>query len=162
MSRASVREAVVNYFQPPRAIGLNKVFPSMPKRIEGYWFRYGQPSGVASGAVGIVQLVGENEERIAIGGEHSGKKRVRYDVQLELYQHSVQRNAEDAMADFDALVDNVKAALRADRRLGDYPIIFEAGEQYLLGEYGEPKVLGDGSTEIWGAIRFEVSEVLDT
>jgi hypothetical protein len=160
MSRQTVRSAVVNYFAPPRVNGLNKVFSSMPKRIEGGWFRYGQPAGTPSGAVAIVQIVSESEERIAIGGEHDGKKWVHYDVQLELYQHSVRAHSEDAMADFDVLVDNVKDALRADRRLSDYPVIFEAGEKYLLGEYGEPKVLGDGSTEIWGAVRFEVSEVI--
>lgn len=160
MSRQTVRAAVVAYFSPPRVFGLNHVFPSMPKRIEGHWFRYGLPAGTPSGAVGIVHIIGESEDRIAIGGEHDGKKWVHYDVSLELYQHSVQRLSEDAMADFDVLVDNVKAALRADRRLDEWPVIFEAGEKYLLGEYGEPKVLGDGSTEIWGAVRFEVSEVI--
>lgn len=160
MSRATVRSAVLAYFAPPRVNGLNKVFSSMPKRIEGHWFRYGQSAGTPSGAVGIVHIAGESEERIAIGGETDGWKWVHYDVQLDLYQHSVHPLSEDAMTDFDTLVDAVKDALRADRRLSDYPVIFEAGEKYLLGEYGEPKVLGDGSTEVWGTVRFEVSEVI--
>jgi hypothetical protein len=162
MSRATVRRAVSVYFEPPTVPGLNKVFTSMPKRIEGTWFRYGQPAGTYSGAVAIVNIESEQEQRIAIGGEHSGWKRVSYTVALDLYQHSIQRLAEDAMTDFDALVDNVKAALRAERRLEDYPVIFEAGEKFLDGEYGEPKVLADGSTEIWGTVRFEVSEVIQT
>jgi hypothetical protein len=83
-------------------------------------------------------------------------------VQLQVYQHSLQRHSEDAMNDFDTVMDNIKALLRADRRLDDYPVIFEAGEKYLEGEYGEPKVLADGATEIWGAVRFEVSEILTT
>lgn len=162
MSRATVRSAVVNYFAPPRVMGLNKVFSAQPKRIEGNWFRYGQPAGTPSGAVGIVHIISENEERIAIGGETSGKKWVHYEVEMQLFQHSIRQHSEDAMADFDALVDNFKEALRADRRLEDYPVVFEAGEKSLVGEYGEPRVLNDGSTEIWGAVRFEVSEILTT
>lgn len=162
MSRATVRSAVMNYFEPPAVAGLNKLFSALPKRIEGTWFRYGQPAGTLSGCVGVVHIVTESEERIAIGGEHSGKKWVHYTVELQVYQHSLERHAEDAMANFDTVIDNIKAHLRADRRLDDYPVIFEAGEKYLDGEYGEPKVLADGSTEIWGAVRFEVSEILTT
>lgn len=162
MSRATVRAAVQAYFEPPAVTGLNKLFSALPKRIEGTWFRYGKPAGTLSGCVGVVHIVGESEERIAIGGEHSGKKWVHYEVQLQVFQHSLQRHAEDAMNDFDTVMDNIKALLRADRRLDDYPVIFEAGEKYLEGEYGEPKVLADGSTEIWGAVRFEVSEILTT
>lgn len=162
MSRATVRSAVLNYFEPPTVAGLNKLFSAHPKRIEGTWFRFGQPAGTESGAVGVVHIVGEYEERIAIGGEHSGKKWVHYTVELQVFLHSVHRHSEDAMNDFDAVIDGVKAALRADRRLDDYPVIFEAGEKALEGEYGEPRVLQDGSTEIWGAVRFEVSEILTT
>ena len=160
MSRATVRAAVAAYFAPPVVTGLNKVFSAAPKRIEGTWFRYGQPAGTWSGAVGVIGIVSESEERIAIGGDVSGKKWVHYEVEMQLFQHSVRTHSEDAMADFDAMVDNFKDELRAGRRLNSYPIIFEAGERELVGEYGEPKVLADGATEIWGAVRFEVSEVL--
>jgi hypothetical protein len=134
----------------------------MPKRIEGTWFRYGQPPGTKSGCVAYVHILSESEERIAIGGEHSGVKWVHYEVELNVFQHSLEPHAEDAMANFDLVIDNIKALLRADRRLNDYPVIFEAGEKSLQGEYGDPKVLADGSTEIWGAVRFEVSEMLTT
>lgn len=162
MSRQTVRSAVVDYFAPPTVSGLNKVFPAAPKRIEGTAFRDGQPAGTESGAVGIVNLVSEWEERIAIGGEHSGKKWVHYTVELQIFLHSIRRLSEEAMQDFDEVIDGVKAALRADRRLDDWPVIFEAGEKVLEGEYGDPRVLQDGSTEIWGAVRFEVSEILTT
>lgn len=162
MSRATVRQAVMDYFEPPAVAGLNKLFPSAPKRIEGTWFRYGQPAGTLSGCVAYINIVSETEERIAIGGEHSGKKWVHYTVELNVFQHSLERHAEDAMANFDTVIDNIKSHLRANRRLADYPVIFEAGEKELVGEYGEPKVSMDGSTEIWGAVRFEVSEVLTT
>lgn len=162
MSRATVRAAIRDYFIPPTVPGLNTIYTAAPKRIEGTAFRAGQPAGTESGAVGVIHLVDEWEERIAIGGEHSGKKWVHYTVEMQIFLHSVRRRSEQAMDDFDEVVDNFKAALRADRRLNDWPIVFEAGEKSLEGEYGEPRVLQDGSTEIWGAVRFEVSEILTT
>jgi hypothetical protein len=162
MSRATVRESLVNFFAPPAVPGLNKVFSSFPKRIEGTWFRYGQPAGTQSGAVGVVDIVSEVEERIAIGGEHSGKKWVHYTVDLHVYLHSVHKHSEDAMADFDSVIDACKDRLRSDRRLENFPVIFESGERLLIGQYGEPTVLEQGATEIWGVIQFEVSEVITT
>ena len=162
MSRATVRKAVSDFFQPPAVSGLNYVFTSYPKRITGEQFRYGQAAGTKSGAVGVVHIISEREERIAIGGATSGKKWVHYTVEMQVYCHSVELLAEDAMAFFDSVIDGVKAHLRSDRWLNDYPVIFEAGERELAGYYGDPKVTGDGASEIWGAVRFEVSEVLTT
>jgi hypothetical protein len=162
MSRATIRNAVATYFAAPAVTGLNKVFTAHPKRIEASWYRYGQPAGTYSGGVAIVAILSETEERRGIGGATSGKKWVHYEVQLEVFMHSIQRHSETAMADFDTLMDNIKDKLRADRYLNAYPsVVFEAGEMYLDGVYGEPRVLQDGSTEIWGAIRFEVSEFIN-
>ena len=162
MSRATVRNAVAQFFQPPAVTGLNSVYTSFPKRIPGQDFRKGQPAGTMSGAVGVVHIISEREERIAIGGAQSGKKWVHYTVELQIYCHSIETHAETAMTFFDSVIDGVKAHLRSDRWLNDYPIIFEAGERELSGYYGDPKVLNDGASEIWGAVRFEVSEVLTT
>lgn len=162
MSRATVRAAILSFFAPPAVPGLNTLYSAHPKRISGPDFRAGQPAGTQSGAVGVVFLSGENEKRIAIGGEHSGKKRVFYQAEIQVFMHSIHSKSEDAMADFDAVIDGVKARLRSDRRLDDWPVIFEAGEGSLSGAYGEPRVLQDGSTEIWGSVQFEVSEVLTT
>jgi hypothetical protein len=134
----------------------------MPKRIPGGDFRKGQPAGTKSGAVGVVAIMREREQRIAMGGATSGKKWVHYTVEVQVYCHSIETHAETAMAFFDSVIDGVKARLRSDRWLNDYPIIFEAGERELSGVYGQPRVLADGASEIWGAIRFEVSEVLTT
>jgi hypothetical protein len=162
MSRATVRAAIAAYFAPPAVVGLNRVYTSMPKRVEGPNFRDMQPAGTYSGAVAIINIESESETRRSIGGEHSGWKRVSYTVALDIYSHSIHRRSEDAMADFDTVIDGVKAHLRSNRRLEDYPQIFEAGEIFLDGDYGEPKVLQDGSTEIWGTVRFEVSEFIQT
>lgn len=162
MSRATIRSAVTAFFQPPAVTGLNKCYSSFPKRIPGPDFRYGQPSGTKSGAVGVTHIIDEREERIAIGGATSGKKWVHYTVELQVFCHSLETHAETAMDFFDSVIDGVKARLRSDRWLADYPIIFEAGERELVGVYGEPRVLNDGASEIWGSVRFEVSEVLTT
>ena len=162
MSRTTIRYDVATFFQPPAVTGLNKVYASIPKRIPGSDFRYGQAAGTKSGAVGVVHILSENEERRAIGGATSGKKWVHYTVELQVFCHSIEMYAEDAMTYFDSVIDNVKARLRSDRTLNVYPNIFEAGERELSGVYGEPVVLADGSTEIWGAVRFEVSEFLTT
>ena len=162
MSRTTVRSTVAAFFIPPAVVGLNTVYTSMPKRVNGTDFRSGQPSGTKSGAVGIVHIVGEREERIAIGGATSGKKWVHYTVELQVFCHSIETHSETAMAFFDTVIDNVKTKLRSDRGLNNYPVIFEAGERELTGVYGEPKVLNDGASEIWGAVSFEVSEVLTT
>jgi hypothetical protein len=110
----------------------------------------------------VVGILSENEERIALGGEHSGKKWVHYSVELQVLLNSREQHSEDAMTVFDEVIDAVKERLRSNRRLDNFPVIFEAGEKSLDGEYGEPRLLEDGSTEIWGSVRFEVSEILTT
>lgn len=162
MSRAQVRQAVVDFFAPPAVPYLSEIYRAVPKRIPGPEFRKTLPSGTYSGAIAIVNLTGEREERIAIGGEHNGRKWVHYEVVLELKLHSIHTHSEDAMDDFDALVDAIKTKLRSDRRLANNGVIFEAGEAYLDTDYAEPEVMNDGSTIIWGIVRFEVSEVLAT
>lgn len=162
MSRATVRAAVQAFFKPTAVAGLNAVYTTFPKRIPGGDFRAGQPAGTRSGAVGVVHIITEREERIAIGGAKSGKKWVHYTVELQVYCHSIETHAEAAMDFFDSVIDGVKAHLRSDRWINDYPVVFEAGERELSGYYGEPRVLNDGASEIWGAVRFEVSEILTT
>ena len=162
MSRATIRAAINSFFAPPAVSGLNTLYAAQPKRIPGTDFRAGQSAGTKSGVVGIVNIMSSREERIAIGGPTSGQKWVHYQCELQLFCHSIETHSENAMAFFDTVVDNIKAKLRSDRYLSDYPAVFEAGERQLLGVYGEPRVLSDGATEIWGAIRFEVSEVITT
>ena len=162
MSRATVRAACAAYFTPGTVAGLNTVYPSFPKRIPGPAFRDGQPQGTKSGAVGVIFIAGEREERRSVGGATSGKKWVHYTVEIQVFSHSIELHSENAMDFFDSVIDNIKAKLRQDRTLNNYPVIFEAGEEQLDGVYGEPKTLNDGATEIWGTVRFVVSEFLTT
>ena len=162
MSRQTVRNAVAQYFAPPNVPGLNKIYISQPKRITGTDFHGGRPSGDLNGAVGVIYIAAETEERRGIGGEHSGKKWVHYTVQFQVLVNSREQLSENSMVFFDSIIDAVKDRLRSNRRLDDYPVIFEAGERELIGEYTDPVLLEDGSTEIWGAVTFEVSEFLTT
>jgi len=161
MSRATVRAALVSYFTPPAVTGLNTVYSSYPKRIPATAFRYGQAAGTKTGTVGVIHIERSSEERIALGGITSGKKEITYTVGLDLYCHSLQAHSEDAMADFDVVVENVLNKIRADRQLAATNVIFRAGETLLECDFGEPKVIRDGATEQWGVVRFEVVEIIN-
>ena len=103
--RTGVRETLYNFISNPPIPTINKVWTSFPKRIQ---FQENSQPGQLSRAQVIIFIASENETRLAIGGAHNGWKRVDYDVIIQIYQHSLERNAEDAMVAFDTLVDNLK------------------------------------------------------
>lgn len=162
MSRATVRTAIVDYFAPggtPWDTKVGKVFRAHPKQIlaaENY-----AGAGDASGSVAVVVLEREREVRRALGGATSGKKQVFYTCRLDLFFRSVKPDGDDAMDDYDAVVDAVKAKLRADRNLGSPTVVFQAGEDELSAEHGDP-VLSNNVIHVWGTVRFVVSEILTT
>ena len=163
MSRATVRSAVAAWFSPPNVAGLNYVYSAWPKKIDGEKFRSG--SGQPSGAVGVVHINAESEQRIGMGGPFAGqfigRKIVTYDVSLNVRVHSVELRLEDAMAFYDQVFDAAKARIRSDQSLGQgIAVIFQAGETTLTGEHGEPEVMSDGATAIWGRLNFTVEEVI--
>jgi hypothetical protein len=168
MSRKVVREAVQSWIATAQILTLNQVFTSFPKRID---FQVNSFPGQNSRAAAVVFLESEDEQRIAIGGvgampvgEGYGWKRVDYSVALQIFHHSLQRNAEDAMDDFDKLVDAVKTRLReGQHRLGeqDPNLIWQAAEPSISVQYGEPLTNEGGATETWCAIRFIVTEMIE-
>lgn len=168
MSRKVVREAVQSWIATAQIQTLNQVFTSFPKRID---FQVNSFPGQQSRAAAVVFLESEDEQRIAIGGvgampvgEGFGIKRVDYSVALQIFHHSLQRNAEDAMDDFDKLVDAVKERLRLGQHtLGvENPnLIWQAAEPSISVQYGEPLTNEGGATETWCAIRFIVTEMIE-
>jgi hypothetical protein len=74
----------------------------------------------------------------------------------------MQRDAEDAMTDFDTLVDNIKATLRADHRFGDTTgnLVWQGAEPAIDTLYGEPITSDNGATETFAEIRFDVTEMI--
>lgn len=160
--RKAIRTAIKTFLAPPAVPGLNAVYRGMPKVIDAKDYRVGQPAGTQSGAVGVIHLRRDFEERRAVGGVTSGKKKVSYLVELNVFFHSIRPKSEEAVDDFDAIIDAIKQRLRAGGRTLDDPTnIFEAGEEQLESEQGDPEIEGD-STLIWGVVRFVVSQILTT
>jgi len=158
MTRAAARAAVAAWFAPPNVLGLNRVYPSFPKLIPTNIYFAGTVPGTRSGAIGIVHIVNKHEVRHAMGGAHSGVKRVDYEVELQILMLSSRKVAELATDDLDAVVDAVETRLRADRTLGS-PNVWQAGEKQVDVDYIEPR-LTEQWIENWCAVRFELTQFL--
>lgn len=159
MSRAQVRSQLVSFLRSGTSIpDLNQVFSSFPKQIN---YQVGGQAGQKSRAAAVVFIERESESRIALGGATSGKKRVDYDVCIQVFHHSMQSNAEDAMDDFDGTVDGVKDWLRSDHRFGDSSgqLVWQGAEPVIDVEYSEPLTSERGATETWAVVRFQVTQI---
>ena len=110
----------------------------------------------------MVFIQSENETRLAIGGATNGWKRVDYSIVLQVFHHSLQRNAEDAMSDFDTLVDNIKTRLRSNHNFGDSTgtLVWQGAEPIINATYGEPQTVAEGATETYAEIQFDVTEMI--
>lgn len=171
MSRKVVREKVAEWISTAQINTLNQVFTSFPKRIN---FQVNSFPGQNSRAAAVVFIESEQESRLAIGGvapmtedygRGKGWKRVDYQIALQIFHHSLQREAQDAMDDFDEVIDAVKDRLRAGQHtLGDENPneIWQAAEPNIDVQYGEPITNEQGSTETWAAIRFTVTQMINS
>lgn len=162
MSRKQVRDHVADWISSAQITTLNQVFKSFPKRIN---FQVNAFPGQNSRAAAVVFIEAESESRLAIGGAYDGWKRVDYQVAFQIYHQSTQRNAEDAMDDFDNLIDAVKERLRSgghrlDLADSDGAIIWQAAEPLIDVTYGEPVTNDGGTTETFAAIRFTVTQMI--
>jgi hypothetical protein len=157
--RADVRTTLYNYLKGANIYQLNQLFTSFPKRIN---YQVNSKPGQLSRAAAVIFIQSEREKRIAIGGATSGWKQVDFTVVLQIFHHSMQRDAEDAMADFDTLIDNIKATLRADHRFGDTSgnLVWQGAEPAIDTLYGEPVTSDNGATETFAEIRFDVTEMI--
>lgn len=158
MSRAVIRAALAAYIAPPNIAGLNKVYTSQPKIIQGPEFFQPGLTGFASGAVASVFIEREVELRKALGGATSGKKRINYDIAILIQFRSTKPRSEDAMDDYDALIERLKVRIRTDRTLGS-PSIFQAGEAELEVISDLPKLSND-ETMIFSALRMDIAEFI--
>lgn len=159
MSRADIRSNVATWVAGGAIPHLNQIFQAHPKRIN---FQSNSTAGEMTRCAGLVFIRDENESRVAIGGASDGWKRIDYTVDFQIFAHSVQSLSEDAMTDFDTVVDAVKARLRAGgHRLGlsSGDVIWQAAEPGISVSYGEPVTNAGGATEIWAAITFTVTQM---
>jgi hypothetical protein len=157
--RADVRATLYTYLKNANISTLNQIFTSFPKRIN---YQVNSTAGQLSRSAVVIFIQNEREKRIAIGGATNGWKQVDFTVVLQIFHHSMQRDAEDAMADFDTLVDNIKATLRADHRFGDTTgnLVWQGAEPAIDTLYGEPVTSDNGATETFAEIRFDVTEMI--
>jgi len=157
--RTGVRATLATFLTTPQIATLNQVFTSFPKRIN---FQVNSTAGQLSRAAVVVFIQSENETRLAIGGATNGWKRVDYSIILQIFHHSLQRNAEDAMTDFDTLVDNIKTRLRSDHRFGDSTgtLVWQGAEPIINATYGEPSTVAEGATETYAELQFDVTEMI--
>ena len=157
--RVGVRATLASFLATPQITTLNQVFTSFPKRIN---FQVNSVAGQLSRAAVVVFIQSENETRLAIGGATNGWKRVDYSIVLQVFHHSLQRNAEDSMADFDTLIDNIKTRLRSDHRFGDETgtLVWQGAEPIINATYGEPSTVAEGATETYAELQFDVTEMI--
>jgi len=157
--RAGVRSTLYTYLKNASIPTLNQIFTSFPKRIN---YQVNSTAGQLSRSAIVIFIQSEREKRIAIGGATNGWKQVDFTVVLQVFHHSVQRDAEDAMADFDTLIDNIKATLRADHRFGDTTgnLVWQGAEPAIDCLYGEPVTSDNGATETFAELRFDVTEMI--
>jgi hypothetical protein len=157
--RASVRRQLAAFISNPPIDTLNQVFTSFPKRIN---FQINAQPGQMTRSAVVIFIAAENETRLAIGGATSGWKRVDFSVVLQVYTHSLHINSEDAMADFDTLIDNIKERLRSDHTFGDPTgnLVWQGAEPIIMGRYGEPATSKEGATEVFAELEFLVTEMI--
>jgi len=157
--RSGVRTTLYNYLKNANISTLNQIFTSFPKRIN---YQVNSTPGQLSRSAVVIFIQSEREKRIAIGGATNGWKQVDFTVVLQVFHHSVQRDAEDAMADFDTLIDNIKATLRAAHRFGDTTgnLVWQGAEPAIDCLYGEPVTSDNGATETFAELRFDVTEMI--
>lgn len=157
--RTGVRDTLAKFISNPPIPTLNQVFTSFPKRIN---FQVNAQPGQMTRSAVVIFIAAENEVRLAIGGAHSGWKRVDYSVILQVYTHSLHINSEVAMADFDTLIDNIKERLRSDHNFGDTSgtLVWQGAEPVIMGRYGEPATSKEGATEVFAELEFTVTEMI--
>jgi hypothetical protein len=157
--RTGVRATLYTWLSTGNITGLNQVFTSFPKRIN---YQVNSQAGQLSRAAVVIFIQSERENRLAIGGATNGWKRVDYSVILQVYQHSMERNAEAAMTAFDTLIDAIKARLRADHNFGDATgnLVWQGAEPAINTLYGEPATSEGGATETFAEIQFDVTEMI--
>ena len=158
--RTGVRATLYNWLATGSITNLNQIFTSFPKRID---FQVNSQAGQLSRAAVVIFIQSERETRLAIGGATNGWKRVDYSIILQVYQHSMERNSQDAMVSFDTLIDSIKTRLRASHNFGDTTgtLVWQGAEPEINCTYGEPaSVEGSPATETFAEIQFDVTEMI--
>lgn len=148
MSRQTVRSAVADWIDG-RVDGINKVYAAPPK--------IALAQDAKGGCSAIVWADKRKRVRVAMGGAHSGWKRLDYEVEVELFLAAKTRTAEEATVTMEAAVDALIDRIESDRTFDGR--LWQAGEGStgIDDEIGKPAVIGD-VTNVWAFVRFNVTD----
>jgi hypothetical protein len=162
VSRATVRWAIADWLTG-KVDGINTVYSAAPALIPGDAFFPAGVAGVGYGAVCYVHIPVSAENRRALGGAYSGKKRVDHTVELHVLFRSIAPavtaggdRALDAADRFDTVIDNLVDVIRSDRNAGDSTAVWQWGEN-LNHRFGEP-VANNTAVEIWAVVTTTATE----
>ena len=157
--RQAVRAQLADFIFNPPIENLNQIHTSFPKIIN---YEVNALPGQMTRTAVVIYIADEYETRLAIGGSHSGWKRVDYTVILQIFCVSFHREAQLAMNDFDIVVDNIKERLRSDHNFGDESgvLVWQGAEPVIIGRYGEPATNQEGATDIFAELEFDVTEMI--
>jgi len=137
--------------------GLSTVRAYRPKRLNDNDFVLKQAAGRGMGAYLYVELPGDLEVRRAIPAG-TGKKRITYTTILHVFHLAHQNYAEDAEADVDNLIEEIKSMIRANVTLGSIPGVYQAGENSAgIRSRVFPSTTGkDEITRTYSTVTFDV------
>jgi hypothetical protein len=170
MSRATVRAAITSYLSNAGITHLSSVKPFPAKFTSEMEFYEGEDPGHSAGAIIYIFFENQTEHRIALGGDHDGRKAIEYTIALDCFMRSTQRKSEDAGADNEAFLDSLEAAIRADRNAGAPGVIFQWGEGSFPGSadlttvsYYPKLLMGAGSaTQTYSRVTVSVIEIINS
>ena len=172
MSRAAVREAIATYLNNAQIPGVGMVYPARPIILSEQDYEARMLNGAqqlvstvnGSGCVLVVNLVADQRDRLTDTGFGQVNDMNKRSVSVELWFacNGDPENGAAAQEDYDAIVDGLLVAIRADPMLGtgNQPpaSIWQAGAYppYITHEQGEPYTTNEGLTVfIAGVLRFE-------
>lgn len=170
MARTEIRAAVASYLTA--GVGtipsLSTVYDHPPKLVNESDFYSAELPGTATGAVIFVYIGPHSSQRVAVGGNHSGKKFRTYPLGLMCYLLSVKPDAQSAGIDNDAFLDGLQTWIEADRTADSAGVVFEWGEG---GENRSPDILthsmlprprNSGAVTIFTSVEVTVREMATT
>lgn len=181
MSKQNVTDAVFTYLTEGATTGaipyLGTVYKALPKIAnEADLFTNSYP-GLGLGATIYMFMTNQVEHRIALGGEHNGRKWRDYDLGLLIIFKSDLRDTIDGQTAFDQFIDGLTSWIQADRTAGcavdstgpyaGTGYVFQWGEGNVNGgpdirlEYTFPRTLDGGVTLFQAVAKINTVEIQD-
>jgi len=166
MGRLEVREAVAAYFAEAALPFVGKVFPARPTIMEEQAYQENMFSETVSSTNGssatlVVNIPSDNRKRIADTGRGAVNDMWIHKVHMEVFFASVGGEGVAAQNDYDSVIDEMVALIRANAVLNAPATIWSAGE-YDAGiqhEHAAPFTDADGLTIfILGVVNFDAYE----